>query len=285
MDVSLSSSSLLECVKTILNPTKQVTVEQPIVAVDNEINKVSKKRLPEQPHQPKKFKFPRRSFAQKVMKSRSFQAQWFDHFKWLHYDEEMDAAFCHVCAKAEDNGRLSGSTQKDAAFLTKGFTNWKDATMSFTRHKVSDCHKEAFEAMITLPKTISDVAEMLSKSYSAEKKDNRQLFMKILQNITFLARQGIALRGDGSGADSNFLQLLKLRGQDDLRISGWIAKKTDKYTSPDIQNEILQIMALHILRVITSEIHKAQFHSIMVDECTDASNKEQLVLCFCYVDD
>ena len=92
------------------------------------------------------------------------------------------------------------------------------------------------------------------------------------------------MRGDGSGADSNFLQLLKLRGQDDLRISGWIAKKTDKYTSPDIQNEILQIMALHILRVTTSEIHKAQFHSIMVDECTDASNKEQLVLCFCYVD-
>ena len=186
MDVSLLSSSL-ECVETILNPTKQITVEQPIVAVNNEINKVSKKRLPKQPHQPKKFKFPPRSFAQKVMKSRSFQAQWFDHFKWLHHDEEMDAAFCHVCAKAEDNGRLSGSARKDAAFLTKGFTNWKDATMSFTRHKVSDCHKEAFEAMITLPKTTGDVAEMLLKSYSAEKKDNRQLFMKILQNITFLA--------------------------------------------------------------------------------------------------
>ena len=45
------------------------------------------------------------------MKKRSFQAPWFDHFKWLHYDEDMDAAFCHVCAKAEDTGRLSGSAQ------------------------------------------------------------------------------------------------------------------------------------------------------------------------------
>ena len=58
------------------------------------------------------------------------------------------------------------------------------------------------------------------------------------QNIKFLARQGIALRGNGSGDDSNFLQLLQLWEQHDLRISGWMAKKTDKYTSPDIQNEI-----------------------------------------------
>lgn len=88
--------------------------------------------------------------------------------------------------------------------------------MCFSRHEASDCHKEAVEAMITLPKTTiaSNVAEMLSKSHTAEKKDNRQLFMKILQNIKFLACQGIALRGDGSGGDSNILHLLKLRGQD-----------------------------------------------------------------------
>ena len=117
MDVSSSSTSL-ECVEIVTNPTKQITVEQPIAAVENEMNKAPKKCLPEQPHQPKKFKFPSRSFGQKVVKSRSFQAQWFDRFKWLHYDKEMDAAFCHVCAKAEDNGRLSGSARRDAAFLT-----------------------------------------------------------------------------------------------------------------------------------------------------------------------
>ena len=43
-------------------------------------------------------------------------------------------------------------------------------------------------------------------------------------------------------------------------------------------------MALHILREIAWEIHKAQFYAIMVDECTDACNKEQLALCFHYAD-
>lgn len=98
------------------------------------------------------------------MKKRSFLAQWFNLSKWLHYDEEMDVAFCHVCGKAEENGRLSSSVRRDAAFLTKGFTKWKDATMCFSKHEVSDCHKKAVEVMITLPKSAGDVAKMLSNT-------------------------------------------------------------------------------------------------------------------------
>ena len=35
--------------------------------------------------------------------------------------------------------------------------------------------------------------------------------MMILQNIRFLARQGLPLRGDADDADSNFIQLLRLQ--------------------------------------------------------------------------
>ena len=38
-----------------------------------------------------------------------------------------------------------------------------------------------------------------------------------------------------------------------------------------------------VLQLIASEIHEAQFYAMMVGECTNASNKEQLVLCFRYV--
>ena len=43
------------------------------------------------------------------------------------------------------------------------------------------------------------------------------------------------------------MQLLKLRGKDDAWIFEWLKKKTDKYTSVDIQNEMLKTMALHML--------------------------------------
>lgn len=62
-------------------------------------------------------------------------------------------------------------------------------------------------------------------------------------------------------------------------------KKTDKYMSSDIQNECLQIMALSILRQISTSIVCNGFFTIMADECTDISNKEQFVVCIRWVDE
>ena len=53
--------------------------------------------------------------------------------------------------------------------------------------------------------------------------------------------------------------------------------------SPDIQNEILCIMALFIQREITNDV-SGQWYTIMVDETTDMSNTERLVFCIRYVD-
>ena len=75
------------------------------------------------------------------------------------------------------------------------------------------------------------------------------------------------------------MQLLKLRGEDDARIFEWLKKKTDKYTSVDIQNEMLKTMALHILRQITKSLEQTPFITLMVDETMDISNKEQAVFC------
>ena len=50
-----------------------------------------------------------------------------------------------------------------------------------------------------------------------------------------------------------------------------------------MQNEILRIMALSMLRDISSEIARKWF-TITIDETTDVSNAEQMVFCLCYVD-
>jgi len=55
----------------------------------------------------------------------------------------------------------------------------------------------------------------------------------------------------------------------------------DRYTAPDIQNEILKIMTLLILRGVVDMISIAPF---LIDETTDVSNKEQVVICFWWVD-
>ena len=60
--------------------------------------------------------------------------------------------------------------------------------------------------------------------------------------------------------------------------------KTDKYTSPVIQNEIIKIMGLKVAQTISGNLQATSFYTIMADETTDCANKEQFVVCFCWVD-
>ena len=66
---------------------------------------------------------------------------------------------------------------------------------------------------------------MLSSEHAKEKVENWQILYKILTNVRYLARQGLPLWRDGTEDDSNYTQLLKLRGIDDPRVFDWIKKK------------------------------------------------------------
>ena len=244
--------------------------------------------VPERPNQPMYFKFPQRQFGKKKIVKRSFQSQWFKKWQWLHYDEAQDLVFCHVCATARKTGKMTNTGNADMAFIERGFSNWKDASGekgAFSCHQQSNCHKRAVELMVTLPRTTKDVGELLSLTHSQEKLANRQYLLKVTQNIRFLARQGIALRGDGDEHDSNFVQLLHLRSIDDPSIHQYMQKKTDKYCSHQIQNELLEVMANKINREIADQIRQAKYFAVMADEVTDASNREQVVVCMRWVND
>ena len=48
--------------------------------------------LPDSANQPTSHNFPKKSFGKKTVVERSFQATWFNTWKWLHYDETNDKA-------------------------------------------------------------------------------------------------------------------------------------------------------------------------------------------------
>ena len=52
-----------------------------------------------------------------------------------------------------------------------------------------------------------------------------------------------------------------------------------------MQNEMLKVMALQILRDVAANIRNSTFFSIMADETTDKTNREQVVICLRWVDD
>ena len=122
---------------------------------------------------------------------------------------------------------------------------------------------------------------IISSCHADEKSTNRQCLLKILSNVKFLAHQSLPLRGAGDDCDSNFTQLYLLREEDNPILKAWCTKKQNKYVHHEIQNEMMKVMALKILREIAYNVKEADFYSIMCDKATDVANVSQLVICLC----
>ena len=120
---------------------------------------------------------------------------------------------------------------------------------------------------------------------SSNRKDDNRASILLLSTIRFLGRQGLPLRGNyvsgsvegPSEVNSNFMRLLLLRSNDVPKFKNWLKRAQDKFTSPSIQNEMLQIVALTILCKLASNI-RSNYFSILVDETTDASNTDVFII-------
>ena len=240
----------------------------------------------EEPFQPRDNEFPKRSYGVKVIVFRRFQPEWFDQFPWLHWDVGCEKVFCYACVRASRQNLIS-SGNADSAFISTGFQNWKEAKRVMTGHAVSGCHREAVERLQQIPQAVGDVGELLDSQLAKQRQQHRQCFFKILRALKFLARQGLPLRGatkeDGE-VDGHFMQLLAMFAESDDHLVRWLDRRSEKYTSPQIQNEILQLMAHRVLRQVAADI-RSNFFSVMVDETTDCSTVEQCVVVIRWVDD
>ena len=94
--------------------------------------------------------------------------------------------------------------------------------MGFRKHQESKTHQEAVEVVITLPQTASNVGELLSKAHKQEREFARNMLGLIL------SRQGLALRGSDD-AESNLIQLLRLRAEDNPQLLRWLDRSSKKY--------------------------------------------------------
>ena len=219
------------------------------------------------------------------MAKRSFQPQWFDKWTWFHYDEERDVAFCHTCIIAKRNDHLHTVSNLEQSFISTGFSNWKDAIAKLGKHEASQCHKEAVLKTITLPAMTPDVSEMLASQLAAQRLESRKCFLHLLSNTRFLSRQGLPFCGDGNELDSNYMHLICLRSENTKDFVDWMKQNKGKYTSPESQNEMIQVMSNRVMRNIFGRIRNDTFYSVMIDETTNISNAEQVVVCFRWVNE
>ena len=177
--------------------------------------------IPEK-NQPKYTDLPKTLFGKS---SRSFSSKWHKEFPWLHYNLDKDAAFCSTCMSAEKKGLKTIYHNKNEAFITRSYRNWRHAAEHFRVHEESDCHKD-YVNQLSPPEAVCYVDESFDETLIWEKARNRQIFLTLLRNIQFLSRQGLAFRENTN--EGNFEQLMKLSAKVDPRIASWMEKKREK---------------------------------------------------------
>ena len=210
------------------------------------------------PNQPILTKYKPKKFS-KECTLRDFKSEWFKLYPWLTYDISKSQASCYPCKVFMHSNTFT-------------FGNWKK-THRLTKHAKSSCHQQAMIKWIDYRAHARNKQSMLSKLNTVHKQQveqNREYLKIIIETLLFTAKQNIAQRGHEevrSNLDKvsdinrgNFLELLHIRSKDIPWLKEKLKSQLDahmQWTSPTIQNEILDIMSEVVLDSIGNDVKKA----------------------------
>ena len=154
-------------------------------------------------------------------------------------------------------------------------------------HKQAQTAWAQYELNHTLGTTLPD---RMGSSGAEAIQQNRNHLKKIPEVVLLCAKKDLALRGHREGPISsnkgNFLEILNVVAKHDLVVHKELTQgpRNATYTSGDIQNDMLDVMAEAIRIKITTNVKKAGIYFILADETRDCSKKEQLSIVVRYVD-
>lgn len=177
---------------------------------------------------------------------RSFKPHWIDSYQWIEYSESMDAVFCYVCR------HFGAQFSNCDIFMKAGFKNWK---MALTKNKGFDKHNQSEQHIhnvaIWKEKEMRDNSSKgISHLLSNDVIQKRQYYVKSLIGVVkFLASNELPFRGDWNPEahteNGLFSNLMEYTVETDDKLKQCLSSmpKNASYTSPEIQNELIEIMA------------------------------------------
>ncbi|KAJ9560721.1 hypothetical protein OSB04_005881 [Centaurea solstitialis] len=248
----------------------------------NQIDEIRRKYLIRGPCQPRGHTFPKNTIG------RRFSPTWFDQFgNWLEYSIKADKVFCLCCYLFRD--QFGGQGGSDA-FVTEGFNGWhKKERLSIHVGDVNSFHNKALKKSEDLMRQNQSIASAFHKQTNIAKTEYRIRLNVSIDVARHLLNGELAFRGHDESEKSfyrrHFLETIKLiRSRDETvrNVTLENAPGNNKMVAPDIQKDIVYCFAQEILKCIFEEIGDDVF-ALLVDESSDVSKKEQMVVVLRYV--
>ncbi|KAJ8891514.1 hypothetical protein PR048_004042 [Dryococelus australis] len=202
-----------------------------------------------------------------------FQRKWLDEYKWLDYSKVNSGLYC---------------TSK--------------LVESFKQHQSTTYHKNNIlaqaDVVAVVEKRKESIDMQLDHSRKKDAKNNRERLHGIVETIRLCGLRNIPLRGHtDSGliflsiavdSDGNFRSFLRYRANGgDKSLQDHIENSSLNvlYTSPRIQNEVIDFFGKLIQKKIVERVKKISFYTVTADETTVISQAEQFSSCVRYIDD
>ncbi len=198
----------------------------------------------------------------------------------IAYSVSKDGLYCvHCTLFRTSESQLVGIPYRD----------WSNAVKFIDKHCRSPDHLSAagektqnFTAVTTGQKP--SVYQQQKKVGEQKLERTRYAVKSVIATLEVLGRQGLAIRGN-TDERSNFMAMLNFCAETDPLLAEHLQKADEnmKYTSHQIQNEIVDLQGGQILEKILSWVKKAGWFSVIADESSDISKLEQVALILRYL--
>ncbi|XP_069103864.1 zinc finger MYM-type protein 1-like [Argopecten irradians] len=213
---------------------------------------------------------------------RKLNSAWLKQNDWMRYSITKDCVYCVHCTI------FGHSDPKLKTFTLKApVTDWANLGQFVKRHLSPESQHHGYVQMglnfIDIESTKKDsIVSSISSSHKADVEKNRHILRKIIDVIVMCGRQNIPLRGHVEDK-SNLMSILHMFAKDDPILADHLANAKIKYTSPDIQNEIIEICGKQIEDSLLQKC-SGNYFALLADETTDKATQTQLCVCLRFVD-
>ncbi len=182
----------------------------------------------------------------------------------------MICTLCKKCGKPPPSA--------NGVWTTRVIIDWNHTTELLKQHSGSKWHQDSsITARMAKHVEQQNVIEMqcagAAKQAEQQKKKNREIILKLMRSIYFLAKNRSTLN------HKELIELQMLNGDELLEKHLSDGSSNTQYTSRFSARLLIEAIDIWIERKLICSLQESPYFSILTDECQDISTQEELSIC------